>query len=189
MAGCVTEKTDDSDETIGVKDIVLGYCPTMANIAGDIAENNSHVSLKGYASTSSAISALNAGEVDVILVGRIAKSYETDAYEKRLRDGLTLVGNEKRFISMEELAGSTVHTAASEVRQYLPEETNVVYHDSVDAAIDAGLDELVLISWEDYADEMELVIPVQGRSKIPEFRIPVLYSHDEVEKVFEGSFR
>ncbi|MGM5488424.1 MAG: hypothetical protein ACQESG_05735 [Nanobdellota archaeon] len=186
LAGCTpVEKGESFENATNVENIVLGYCPTMSAIASDIAEENSHVSLKPFASTSAAIAGLNSG-VDVILVGRLAKSYELDACEKRLRGGLTLVGNEKRFIRMNELTG-TVHTAASEeeVREYLPEKTDVVYHDSVDAAIDES--EMVLLNWKDYTDDMALVIPVDNNlNKIERFRIPVLYSHDERNLAFEN---
>ncbi|MGM5482673.1 MAG: hypothetical protein ACQESF_04385 [Nanobdellota archaeon] len=181
LAGCgftgeVIEDYSDIDEKV-----VIGFCPTMSDLAKNIQKKNNKVSLRNFASTSSAISALNSGSVDVILVGRLAKSYELDAYEKRLRKGFTLVGHEKKFISRSELEDSIVHTAAKKekVKEYLPIKTKVVYYDSVEEAINYGLEELVLINWNDYTDELDLVIPVVGSDKIEKFRIPVMYSYDK----------
>ncbi|MGM5484668.1 MAG: hypothetical protein ACQEP1_02230 [Nanobdellota archaeon] len=163
------------------EEIIFGHCPTMSVIAENIASENERLSLKRYPHTSAALSALNKGEVDIALVGRVAKDNELgNAVERRLREGLTLVGDEKRFISLRNLEETEVHTAVSKdkVEEYLPERTEVVYHDSTAKAIEDG--DVVLLDWVDYTDDFGLVIPVDNNmNKIERFRIPVLYSYDD----------
>lgn len=63
---------------------------------------------------------------------------------------------------IDELKNSKIHTAVSidVVNEYLPESTNVVFYDSVEGAIKNSLNELVFLSWDDYVEDLELVIPV-----------------------------
>ncbi|MFP4423951.1 MAG: hypothetical protein ACLFP2_01840 [Candidatus Woesearchaeota archaeon] len=184
LAGCANKDTTSDAYINGSEqvknEITLGYCPTMAELAEDMAENN-NVSLKPFGSTSQALQALNNGQVDVILVGRLAGGHEVGAvHEKRLKEGLTLVGKEKRFIHADELLQSTVHTAEEKeiVKTYLPDNEDVVFHESTENAINEGIDEIVLINWTDFSDEFGLVIPADSTGqKIEKFRIPVLYSY------------
>lgn len=180
-SGC-NQESDVPDKT----PVTFGYCPTMAELAEEIRTYNHHISLEAYGSTGQALSALNKGQVDAVLVGRLAKASElNDAFEIRLRDGLTLVGRQKIFLSLSELEESNIHTYVSEerAREYLPETKDIVYHDSFETAIKEGLDDMVLIDWHDFSDNLELVIPVDAyMNKVEKFRIPVLYSFDK-EKI------
>ncbi|MFW5865619.1 MAG: hypothetical protein ACOCU6_00835 [Nanoarchaeota archaeon] len=182
MAGCSV--TGDVIGNSTSKDpVTLGHCPTMADLAKEIASKNEHVSLVRYGSTAKALDELDNGSVDVVLVGRLAHQSEVnDGFEKRLEEGLTLVGTEKKLMRMSDIKRSKVHTAVSEdlTGEYLPNANNIVFHDSTDSAIQKGLNDIVLIDWNDYTDDMELVIPVDmAGNKIERFRIPVLYSTDE----------
>ncbi len=162
--------------------ITLGYCPTMSGIAKEIASKNNNVSLKAYEFTSQALQSLNNGEINVVLVGRLAKENEIeDAFKKTLREGLTLVGKEKRAISLAELHHNRIHTYVSEelARKYVPETTEIIFHDSKELAIKEGINELILIQWSDFQENLELVIPLdEKQNKIEKFRIPVLYSYN-----------
>lgn len=161
--------------------ITLGYCPTMSGIAKEIASKNNNVSLKPYEFTSQALQSLNNGEIDVVLVGRSAKENEIgDAFKKTLREGLTLVGKEKRAISPVELQHSRIHTYVSEelAREYVPETAEIIFYDSKESAIKEGINELILIQWEDFQENLELAIPLdEKQNKVEKFRIPVLYSY------------
>lgn len=163
--------------------IKLGYCPTMANLAKGIASKNSHISLQGYGYTSEAFHALNNGNVEMVLVGRLAGKNElNNAFEKHLRQGLTLVGREKILIPISKLQNSRIHTAVDEnlANEYFPNIENVIFHESTESAIKEGIGDLVLINWNDYTDNLGLVIPVDNLgNKIEKFRIPVLYSYDD----------
>ncbi|MFP4195985.1 MAG: hypothetical protein ACLFSN_04435, partial [Candidatus Woesearchaeota archaeon] len=161
-----------------------GHCPTINDLAEEIASKNEHVSLVHHESTAQALDELNKGSVDVVLVGRLAHQSEVNnGFEKRLESGLTLVGTEKKLMRMSDVERSKVHTAVGEdlAREYLPNSKNIVFHDSTDSAIQKGSNDIVLIDWNDYTDDMELVIPVDmDGNKIERFRIPVLYSYDDI---------
>jgi hypothetical protein len=163
--------------------VILGYCPTMASLAKEIQAKNKHISIKQYGFTAEALSGLSRGDVDIILVGRLAKKSEIeDAYESRLKGGFTLVGKIKKIITLNELHESNIHTYVSEdyAKEFLLGASNIVFHDSFDTAIREGLNDIVLIDWNDYQDNLELVIPVDMyMNKIEKFRIPVLYSLDK----------
>ncbi|MFP4523832.1 MAG: hypothetical protein ACLFO2_00755 [Candidatus Woesearchaeota archaeon] len=177
VAGC--------DDEVGAPEepVTLGYCPTMSGLAERVASENPVVSLRPFDFTAQALQGLNDGLVDAVLVGRPAREGELDdAFEKRLGTGLTLVGRQKRLISVAELGRSRIHTAADEglARDYLPPTAEVVFHDSVESALREGLDEMVLVDWDEYSDGLRLVIPVDAAGrKVERFRLPVLYSYDE----------
>lgn len=177
LSGCAPEPLVVEEEVVSV-----GFCPTMAPFAERLRLEGCEVSLVRFGSAAAALSALDEGRVDAVLVGRLAGGGELDdPFEWRLRDGLTLVGDTKRFVSLRELRGSRVHTAVSEglAREYLPEGVEVVFHDSSEAALREGLGEMALIPWSEFADGFELVIPVDAASnKVERFRLPVLYSYE-----------
>ncbi len=163
--------------------IKLGYCPTMVEIAKMIQEKNQHVSLVPYDFTAQALQSLNKKEVDVVLVGRIAENNELgEVFEKRLKDGLTLVGREKMLIRMDDLQKSRIHTYVTkeQAQEYIPNTDKIIYHDSFESAIKEGINDAVLIKWSDFSDDFELIIPVdENMNKIEKFRIPVLYSYNK----------
>mgnify|MGYP005838494903 CR=1 FL=1 len=183
MTGMSVNTQDAEEPNVEKQPIRLGYCPTMSAIAEEIAIKNSHVSLVSYDFTVQALQSLNNKEVDVVLVGRLAEENEVgEIFEKRLRDGLTLVGKEKKLISMDNLQRSKIHTYVSkeQAQEYIPNIDNVIFHGSSESAISSGLDDLVLIRWSDFSEDLELVIPIdENMNKIEKFRIPVLYSYDD----------
>ncbi len=166
--------------------VTVGYCPTMADLAKETASKNSHVSLQAFDYTAQALNELNKGSVDLVLVGRLAENDELDnAFEKRLRQGLTLAGREKRLIHVSRLKNNRIHTSVDEqlAREYLQDTENILFYDSVESAIREGINEIVLIDWRDYAGGLALVIPVDDAgNKIEKFRIPVIYSYNQ-EKI------
>jgi hypothetical protein len=166
-------------EDIGREPLILGFCPTMGHVAREIEGLDSGVSLRLYGATSTSITALKNGAVDAILVGRTVKQSElAEPLELRLRKGHTLVGQNKRFVWLQDLRDMRVHTAADKntVNSYLPDARNVIYYASTTQALSQGLGDSVLLSWDEYSDDMELVIPVYANmDKVEQFRLPVIY--------------
>lgn len=177
LSGCTM-----TGKTIKEEPVILGYCPTMAGHSEEIQSKNTQITRQAYPSTHAVLSALNKGQIDIALVGRIAKQNELEhPSELRLREGLTLVGREKRLIPLEELKDVRIHTYLSEekVREYLPDTEEIIYHPSFEEAIRKGMIDIVLIDWKDYTDSLELVIPIDIQmNKIERFRLPTLYSSD-----------
>lgn len=165
------------------KSITLGYCPTMSSLAEEIASKNSHISLQPFDYTAEALQSLNNGDIDLVLVGRLAKKDElNNAFEKWLGEGLTLVGREKKIVHISQLQNNRIYTAVDEklANEYLPHTENIIFHESTESAIREGMNDIILIDWKDYTDNLELVIPIDDLgNKIEKFRIPVLYSYDD----------
>ncbi len=162
--------------------IKLGYCPTMSALAKEIASKNSHISLQPFDYTAEALQSLNNRYVDMVLVGRLAEKDElNNAFEKQLGEGLTLVGREKKIVHISQLQNSKIHTAVDEklANEYFPNKENIIFHESTGSAIKEGIDDIALIDWKDYTDNLGLVIPIDNTgNKIEKFRIPVLYSYN-----------
>ena len=179
------EYPENSEKEINPeKEITLGYCPTMSERARKIKSENDAVVLKGFGSTAQAFSSLNVGTVDAVLVGRLFEDGELEnPFEMRLRGGFTLAGRNKRLIRAEELKAMPIHTAAGKsiAEEYLPDSENIIFHDSLSSAIEEGIDDAVLISWDDFPESgLSLVIPIDSQmNKIEKFRIPVIYSYSE----------
>ena len=166
------------------KEIILCYCPTMHEKSQGIKSENDAIVLKGFGSTAQAFRSLNEKTVDAVLVGRLFEEGELDnPHELRLRSGFTLAGRSKRFIGAEELKAIRIHTAADEeiAGEYLPGSQNIIFHDSISSAIEEGINDAILISWEDFPEsDLSLVIPVDSRmNKVERFRIPVVYSYEK----------
>jgi hypothetical protein len=160
--------------------IMLGYCPTMQPIAEKIAKDNTNVILVVQPSSAQALQALKNAELDIALIGRIAKQSEIQSVNERmLGQGYTLVTDTKKFIQENELANIKVHTAIEEniAKQILPD-SELFFYSTTQEAINQGLHQAVLIDWIDYEDEFELLVIMKGMQKHEDFRIPVLYSKD-----------
>jgi hypothetical protein len=160
--------------------IMLGYCPTMQPIAEKIAKDNTNVILVVQPSSAQALQALKNAELDIALIGRIAKQSEIQSVNERmLGQGYTLVTDTKKFIQENELTNIKVHTAIEEniAKQILPD-SEFFFYSTTQEAINQGLHQAVLIDWIDYEDEFELLVIMKGMQKHEDFRIPVLYSKD-----------
>ncbi len=161
------------------KTLTVGYCPTMSFFAERIADRNDNVKATMYTETADTLQKIHSGVIDIALVGRIAKADEAgDAHEMRISNGYTLIGSSKRFIHEEELGDMEIHTALpkNEIESFVPEAKNIVYHSSLQEAIASGMNNAVLINWDDYDGTYELVIPHNDNRKVMKFRIPVMYS-------------
>ncbi len=159
--------------------IKLSYCPTMQPYLEKIARNFDDIDFLPASSAAEVLYMLRAGSIDAALIGRVAHSRELDEKTKfyRLKGGNTLIYRQKAGIGFDQLKEVEVYT-------YLPEEfikdissafKRVIHFDSLDECLKDGLATPVLINWEDYRDEFELLIPMDVRGKTPYFRAPVLY--------------
>lgn len=163
-----------------VQQVSVGYCPTMKLIAEKIANNNQDIVLVQQASSAKALQELNNQNIDIALIGRLAKQDEIGSVnEKMLGTGYTLVTNTKRFIQENDLSKIKVHTTiAKDIAKGILPESEIAFYSTMQEAITNGLSEAVLIDWNDYKDEYELLVVMNGAQKVERFRIPVLYSNN-----------
>ncbi|MEX0920079.1 MAG: hypothetical protein WDZ69_00680 [Candidatus Pacearchaeota archaeon] len=159
--------------------LVLGYCPTMLEDAGVLSEMNDYELVK-FDSSSEVLHSLNNGQIDFGLIGRKAKNHEVsgEISEEVLKSGYTLISNEKRFVEYRDLQFIEIHTYLPEsvVNSLVPSSSNVVYHDSIAGATSKiSEDNVVLISWDGWEDEFELLIVIDGGEKVKDFRGAFLY--------------
>ena len=157
------------------EDIRLGYCPTMEPWAREYANNNNVVLIR-KGSTAEALNDLKNNRLDMALVGRLATTFERgSANETILRDGYTLVSNQRKIV--QELSLLTVHTAVDKtIAQEMLPLSKIIFYETTEEAIKFGLNENVLINWNDFNDNYQLVVVMDGNQKVEKFRIPVLYS-------------
>jgi hypothetical protein len=179
------EMTPDDQLGITVQDkISIAYCPTMQRYIHKL--DKSKYTLMPATSSYDALLLLASGQTDVALIGRRARSDEKSpgTQELLLAEGYTLVRSEFRSIQRAELSEITIHTALNEdlVNSLIPEARDVKLYESQEEAFLNGYDEAVLISWADFRDEHELLIPMDGSLKAWQFRSPNLY-HNGVEQI------
>jgi len=165
----------------------VSFCPTMKPFIQDLNFNKGTAFLDA-GSAANALYYLTAGEVDAVLIGRTAKKRELhdQVKEKRLGEGYTLVFNRKMGIEFQQLPGFTIHTylPRSIAENILPD-NKIIFHKSLEECLVDNLSEPVLIDWNDYQDEFELLIPLDNRGKVPVFRAPVLYYTCPIEDILQ----
>jgi len=154
----------------------IGYCPTMEEYVKNI-KNISDFEIINLGSAGRALFSLSNDEIDVAVIGRKAKKKEFVGYEKVTGEGYTLITDSKSMISKDELKNLRIDTTISKeiVEKEFPELENVIYHKTLQDALDDG--KIQLISWNDWNDEFELLIPVdEFNNKVNKFRVPHFYS-------------
>ena len=157
----------------------IGYCPTMEKDLKKYIKNK-NFELKNLGSARNVLSLLNKDEIDVGIIGRQAKKSEFEGVLKRIGTGYTLITAIKSMISNEDLENLEIHTNISKeiVKQKYSYLKNIVYHNSLEDALSKG--KIQLISWDDWNDNFELLIPVDNyNNKNPDFRVPHFYSKKE----------
>jgi hypothetical protein len=177
--GYAVTRPDKADaDTVAVDSRTIGYCPTMERYANDLAASNFGMEPIRFESAGAVLSALKANEIDFALVGRKATVPEISAGIDELRlseGGVTLIAPRKRIISEHELGDV-------EIRTCLPAEDVIEYSNLKLVVVDScdwRNGEVWLISWDHYADDMNLLIPVDRfGNKIDLFRSPFLYGKD-----------
>ena len=131
-------------------------------------------------SAGQALFLLKSGAVDGTIVGRYAKQTELGDEPEflKLRGGKTLVYMQKTGIPVDALKDVQVLTYLSpdEISHLSPFFGKVEYLGSLGECLKYGLEIPVIIDWNDYRDDFELLIPVNERGeKVLDFRAPVLY--------------
>jgi len=124
---------------------------------------------------------LDNDDIDVGVIGRQAKKSEFEGVLKRIGKGYTLITTMKSMIFNKDLEMLEIHTYISKeiVEQKYLYLKNIIYHDSLKDTLDKG--KIQLISWDDWNDNFELLIPVDDfKNKNPDFRVPHFYSKKEI---------
>lgn len=163
--------------TIQDEKLKLGYCPTMTEDAELIKGMNPKIELIEYTSSSTVLASLNSKDIDIALIGRKTKTYELDdGFERMLKKGHTLIAPSKEFIYYNDLIKLKIYTAID--RDITEKKYPYLYFEFLeneDILFDGK--NIILISWDDFKNDMELLIPLNpDGSKIKEFRTPILYS-------------
>lgn len=185
------ERKAEKDQNFPDKQIKIGFCPTMQNYAEKISSSNENIEPVLFTSAAEALNSLEAGFIDAAIIGRIAKDHEIglDTRELRIREGHTLISNQKQIIHYSELEKVNIHTAIPKeiTVDIFPNQANIYYYSTTHEAIEKGINEAVLINWDDYMNEFELFIPVydDGR-KLESFRSPVIYH--KLDETYIGLF-
>jgi len=154
----------------------LGYCPTMEEYVKNM-NNIQYFEIINLGGAANVLYYLNNDEIDIGVIGRKAKKREFEGYEKVTGSGYTLITDSKGMIFKDELKNLRIDTAVSKeiVEKEFPELENVVYHKTLQDALDNG--EVQLISWDDWDDKFELLIPVdEFNNKVKKYRVPHIYS-------------
>lgn len=158
---------------------ILGYCQTMKEEAINFSGKKDYELLE-FKSASDVLIALNANYIHGALVGRKAKAFEinNDFNESIIDSGYTLVSNQKSFIEYNDLSLIEVHTyLSSEItKELMPHVKEVIYYGSKEEAFnEARNGNVILIDWDDWMDEFELVVVMDRGEKVKEFRGVFLY--------------
>ncbi len=152
----------------------VGYCPTMTSYVEQIPS----VIPVEFESASQAITALQNGKVDVIVIGRKAYSFENQGFsEVLLEDGYTLVGLERAIVSLEDL--ELIRTCSFEEVDYPFGNVTVINTLQEEC-------QTFLIRWSQFNDQ-NLIIPEVDGEKISWFRSPHFYAREQntLNKIFE----
>lgn len=159
----------------------LGYCPTMDDDALNLAKDNNYELVK-FGSASEVLSSLNNNQIDKGLIGRKAELSEInkDVKETTLKSGYTLVTNKKIFLDYSQLLSLEIHTYLpnKETKDLISNNQSIIYYGSKQEAINKISEgKAVLISWEDWQDNFELIVVMEGSKKVKDFRGAFLYEN------------
>ncbi len=167
-------------QEISNEKIKLGYCPTMQEDAEKLSEKENYQLIK-FGSASEVLNALNNNQINKALIGRKAKNYEIskEIKETTLKSGHTLVFKQKGFIESSQLSNLEIYTYLSEeqVKKLIPDNKNIIYLPKQQAISKIPEGKIVLISWEDWQDEFELIVIIDENEKDKNFRGVFLYEN------------
>jgi hypothetical protein len=167
--------SEDSNEKIK-----LGYCPTMQEEAISLSEKNNYELVK-FDYAIDVLSALKNKQIDNALIGRKAKLSEINKNTKEtiLKSGYTLVSKKGGFIDSSQLANYEIYTPLSEsiAENLLPGYSKIIYLTKEEAIERISMGKIVLISWEDWNDNYELIVVMKDNEKVKDFRGAFLYEN------------
>ena len=164
------------------KKIKVGICPTMSVFAEKLKKNNDNFEIIDLGSAGQVLYYLANDSLDLGLIGRLAKKSEFQGFQKELDDkeGFTLVSNQKDFILEDDLPELEIQTTLQPeiVKTNFPQLKNIIFKDKLNENLEEG--EKRLISWKDWNDSFELLIPVDYfNNKVISFRKPYLFSKNK----------
>ncbi len=141
-------------------------------------------------SAGQALFLLKSGMLDGVIIGRRAKRQELGDETRFLgiKGGYTLVYRQKTGIPVEALKDIEVLTYIDDEKiSHISGFFRAVRQlNSLDECLKYGLEIPVIIDWDDYRDDFELLIPVNERGeKVPEFRAPVLYHNGISQRIVQ----
>ena len=157
----------------------IGYCPTMKFFVDKLSIDEK-IEKIDLGSAKAVLAALSNEDIDVGIIGRTAKKTEFTGFKRRIENGYTLITNKKQMILNDNLPQIKINTAISEsiINTKFPYLKNVVYHKTINNKLSDS--DVWLISWDDWKDEFELLIPIDEQyNKNPDFRVPHLFSKKE----------
>jgi hypothetical protein len=166
----------------------LGFCPTMEVFVEKIRDHK-EIQLVPFNSAAEVLYYLKNKEIDIGFIGRLAKKREINdqIQVKRLSNSYTLIGAFKTGIREDSVKTLDIATYLPEdkVKEFIPEAQNVRYFDNIEQALNSG-SFAVLIDWNDFKDDYELVIPVRDNGlKTLKFRTPTLFYYKDSSEIIE----
>lgn len=185
LSACSPNHVQSADQPL--KEIKIGYCPTMTPHVQALAKTHQNVTPIRYENSAIAMDALHAGVVQAILIGRSARDHElTDDLRLLLvDDGLTLIAQHPGVIRFEDLPKIRIFTqeAEADFQDLIPVRINVVYYDDYNQMLaDMDGSVAVLVRWSQVSPDDNLLIPVDAAGlKVPAFRSPHFYYLDALE--------
>lgn len=168
--------------------VQVGTCPSMKPFIDELSlDELEHIP---FQSTGEALYHLSQGNVDAVIVGRLAFSHElsNNHNEYILRDGHTFVAQSRMEIPFPLPDELIIHTALHEsiVEEIIPNH-EVTYHESDTSAFQSlNQGEVLLINWNDFQPHYELAVVVFPDGTKPyHFRLPTIYYADIDESILE----
>jgi hypothetical protein len=153
---------------------VVGYCPTMFEEALKFKQENENVVLIEFQSASDVLLALKNNNIGLAIIGRKAKQYEINDYTQEImkESSFVIVFKEKILINSEDLVLIPIHTHhVNYPKKYFSNE-KVFIHSNFEETISKAFsnNEPALITWEEFLDEFELLVVMNGLQKNKDFR-------------------
>ncbi len=178
LTGLVTGSMGLEEESEQLETYKIGYCPTMEPHLQSLEQEK--IESIPLDSSGQVLRQLNQGNIDAALIGRKARSNEYQGEGKILEQGHTLVSSQGGVIPTDDLDEITVNTYLDgEIQEEYPE-LNFRFQEKLE---DINKDDLMLIDWEDWNEELELVIPLHtDSSKDERFRTPILYTQEDLDE-------
>jgi hypothetical protein len=178
----ISSCTNNTDE---INILNIGYCPTMKPYVDNLIILNNELNIFddinfiNFGSSAEVLSQLNQNNIDLAIVGRIALKNELiEKNEIKLKKSYTLISKEKAFIDYSILDTLEIHTYLAQdiTNIYFPKNKNIIYYNSLE---EIPKNNIIFIDWDDFYDDMQLLIPMINNQKVIDFRIPVIYYNNE----------
>ena len=165
----------------------VAFCPTMG-VFMERLDDMEEIEQVPVGSAGQALVLLRTGQAEGVIIGRYAKAVELPNNAKfvKLMGGKTLVYQQKMGVPVEALkdVDALTYLKPEEIAHISGLFRHVEHLESLDDCLRYGLRIPVIIDWNDYRDEFELLIPVNERGeKVMDFRAPVMYHRGISEEI------